>query len=96
VEHRIAVEHRPPRLLGAHYEQIYPARIRGAGNGFAWAIAWLVGFVLWPFVAVWLTERTGSFAASFLIVPIAMLLMGAGIRLFTPDHVGKDLDSIVV
>jgi len=57
------------------------------------ATAWFVGFVLWPFVTVWLTERTGSFAASFLIVPFAMLLMGLGVWLFTPDHAGKDLDS---
>jgi len=51
--------------------EIYPTRIRGVGNGFTWATAWFVGFVLWPFVTVWLTERTGSFAASFLIVPFA-------------------------
>jgi MFS family permease len=83
----------PSTILTA---EIYPTRIRGAGNGFTWAIAWLVGFVLWPFVTVWLTERTGSFAASFLIVPVAMLLMGVGIWLFAPDHAGKDLDSIAV
>jgi hypothetical protein len=77
--------------------RIRPTRIRGAGNGFTWAIAWLVGFVLWPFVTVWLTtERTGSFAASFLIVPAAMAFMGAGIWRFTPDHAGKDLDSIAI
>ena len=83
----------PSTILTA---EIYPTRIRGAGNGFTWATAWLVGFVLWPFVTVWLTERTGSFAASCLIVPVAMLLMGLGIWRFTPDHAGKDLDSIAV
>jgi MFS family permease len=83
----------PSTILTA---EIYPTRIRGAGNGFTWAVAWLVGFVLWPFVTVALTERTGSFAASFLIVPVAMLVMGLGIWLFTPDHAGKDLDSIAV
>jgi len=83
----------PSTILTA---EIYPTRIRGAGNGFTWATAWLVGFVLWPFVTVALTERTGSFAASFLIVPVAMLLMGVGIFFFTPDHAGKDLDSIAV
>jgi MFS family permease len=76
--------------------EIYPTRIRGAGNGFTWAVAWLVGFVLWPYVTVALTEKTGSFAASFLIVPVAMLLMGIGVWLFTPDHAGKDLDSIAI
>jgi MFS family permease len=83
----------PSTILTA---EIYPTRIRGVGNGVTWATAWLVGFVLWPFVTVWLTERTGSFSASFLIVPVAMLLMGVGIWLFTPDHAGKDLDSIAV
>jgi MFS transporter, putative metabolite:H+ symporter len=83
----------PSTILTA---EIYPTRIRGVGNGFTWATAWFVGFVLWPFFTVWLTERTGSFAASFLIVPFAMLLMGGGIWLFTPDHAGKDLDSIAV
>jgi hypothetical protein len=47
-------------------------------------------------VAIGLTERTGSFAASFLPVPAAMLLMGLGIWRFTPDHARKDLDSIAV
>ena len=83
----------PSTILTA---EIYPTRIRGVGNGFTWSIAWLVGFVLWPFVTIELTQRTGSFAASFLIVPVAMLLMGIGIWLFTPDHAGKDLDEIGV
>ena len=76
--------------------EIYPARIRGAGNGFAWATAWLVGFVLWPFVTAALTERTGSFAAPLLIVPVAMLLTAVEIFFFTPDYAGKGLDSIAV
>ena len=76
--------------------EIYPTRIRGAGNGFTWAVAWLVGFVFWPYVTISLTEHTGSFAASFLIVPVTMLLMGLGIWRFTPDHAGKDLDSIAI
>ena len=37
----------PSMILTA---EVYPTRIRGVGNGFTWAIAWLVGFVLWPFV----------------------------------------------
>ena len=39
----------PSMILTA---EVYPTRIRGVGNGFSWSIAWLVGFVLWPFVAV--------------------------------------------
>jgi len=74
--------------------ELYPTRIRGVGNGFSWSIAWLVGFVLWPFVAVALQQRTGSFAAAFLLIPAAMAFMAAGIWLFTPDHAGKELDAI--
>jgi len=83
----------PSMILTA---EIYPTRIRGVGNGFSWAMAWLVGFVLWPFVTIGIQQRTGSFSQAFLIVPVAMLLMGIGIWLFTPEHRGKELDAIAV
>ena len=76
--------------------EIYPTRIRGVGNGFTCAIAWLVGFVLWPFVTVALKEATGSFALAFMVAPVMMVFMAGGIWWFTPDHAGKDLDSIGV
>lgn len=66
------------------------------GNGFAWSVAWLVSFVLWPFVAVALQQRTGSFADAFLLIPVVMVLMGVGVWLFVPDYAGKDLDAIGV
>ena len=83
----------PSMILTA---EIYPTRIRGVGNGFSWAVAWLIGFVLWPFVTIGIQQSTGSFAKAFLIVPVAMLLMGVGIWLFTPEHRGKELDAIAV
>jgi MFS family permease len=83
----------PSMILTA---EIYPTRIRGVGNGFSWAVAWLVGFVLWPFVTIGIQQSTGSFAKAFLIVPVAMLLMGAGIWLFAPEHKGKELDAIAI
>jgi len=76
--------------------EIFPTRIRGVGNGFAWSVAWLVGFVLWPFVAVALQQRTGSFADAFLLIPVVMVLMAVGVWRFVPDHAGKDLDAIGV
>ena len=76
--------------------ELFPTRIRGVGNGFAWGVAWLVGFVLWPFVAVALQQRTGSFADAFLLIPVVMALMALGVWLFVPDHVGKELDAISV
>ncbi len=83
----------PSMILTA---EIYPTRIRGVGNGFSWAVAWLVGFALWPFVTIGIQQSTGSFAKAFLIVPVAMLLMGVGIWLFTPEHRGKELDAIAI
>ena len=83
----------PSMILTA---ELYPTRIRGVGNGFSWAVAWLVGFVSWPFVTIGIQQSTGSFAKAFLIVPVAMLLMGVGIWLFTPEHRGKELDAIAV
>ncbi len=81
----------PSMILTA---EIYPTRIRGAGNGFSWSVAWLFGFVLWPFLAIWLQQRTGSFAAAFLLIPAAMACMAVGVWWFAPDHAGKDLDEI--
>src|SRR3546814_3329362 len=37
--------------------EMYPTRIRGIGNGFSWAVAFLIGYVLWPFVTVWRSEE---------------------------------------
>jgi MFS family permease len=42
--------------------EVFPTRIRGAANGIVWAIAYFVGFLLWPFVTVALQQATGSFA----------------------------------
>ncbi len=74
--------------------EIFPTRIRGVANGFVWSVAWFVGFVLWPFVTVYLQQRTGSFQAAFLVCPVVMVLMGVGVWLFCPDHARKELDAI--
>ena len=50
--------------------------------------------MLWPFVTVYLQQRTGSFQDAFLICPVIMVLMGVGVWLFVPDHAGRDLDAI--
>ena len=76
--------------------EVFPTRIRGAANGVVWAVAWLVGFVLWPFVTVWLQQTTGSFYAAFLCIPVLMLLMAIGVWRFVPEHGGKTLESIAV
>jgi MFS transporter, putative metabolite:H+ symporter len=76
--------------------EMYPTRIRGVGNGFSWAVAFLVGAVLWPFVSVYLREATGSFAAAFLLIPVILVIMAAIIWVYSPEHARKDLDQIAV
>ncbi len=74
--------------------EVFPTRIRGVANGFVWAVAWIIGFVLWPFVTIYLQQRTGSFQMSFLVCPAVMALMGLGVWLFCPDHARQELDAI--
>jgi MFS family permease len=76
--------------------EMFPTRVRGVGNGFAWVVGVFVGSVLWPFVAVWLRQETGSFAAAFLLIPVIMLVQGAVIWFWSPEHAGKELDAIAV
>ena len=57
--------------------EIFPTRIRGVANGVVWAIAYFVGFVLWPFATVALQQSTGSFKLAFLCIPVFMLADGA-------------------
>jgi MFS family permease len=76
--------------------EVFPTRIRGAANGLVWAIAWLIGFVLWPYVTVWLQQETGSFYASFMTIPVLMVMMGIGVWFFVPEHGGKTLEAIAV
>jgi hypothetical protein len=76
--------------------EMYPTRIRGVGNGFSWAMAFIVGAVLWPFVSVYLRETTGSFVAAFLLIPVILLVMAAIIWFYSPEHGRKELDQISV
>jgi len=76
--------------------EVFPTRIRGAANGVVWAIAYFVGFVLFPFVTVALQQHTGSFALSFLCIPVLMIAMAIGVTLLVPEHSGKELNEIIV
>ena len=76
--------------------EMYPTRIRGVGNGFSWAMAVFVGFVLWPFVSVYLRETTGSFAAAFLLIPVILLILTLVVWIYSPEHARKELDAISV
>ncbi|WP_218578229.1 MFS transporter [Vineibacter terrae] len=76
--------------------EIFPTRIRGVANGAVWAVAYFVGFVLWPFATVALQQATGSFTLAFLCIPVFMVLMALGVWLCVPEHSGKDLNAISV
>jgi MFS transporter, putative metabolite:H+ symporter len=80
----------------AYTAEMYPTRIRGAGNGFSWSVAFLIGAVLWPFVSVWLREATGSFVAAFLLIPVILVSMAAIIWFYSPENARKELDQIAV
>jgi FtsH-binding integral membrane protein len=73
-----------------------PTCSRGAANGLIWAVAYFVGFVLWPFVTVALQQSTGSFALAFLCIPVFMIAMAIGVWLSVPEHGGKELNAIIV
>ncbi len=76
--------------------EMFPTRIRGVGNGFAWTVGMFAGYVLWPFVSVWLRELTGSFQAAFFLIPVIMVVQVIIIWVYSPEHAGKDLDQIAV
>jgi MFS transporter, putative metabolite:H+ symporter len=75
--------------------EVFPTRIRGAANGVVWALAYLVGFVLFPFVTVALQQATGSFTLSFLCIPVLMIAMVIGVVVMVPEHSGKELNEII-
>ena len=74
--------------------EVFPTRMRGTANGVVWAVAYLVGFVLFPFFTVYLQQRTGSFDQAFLCIPILMLAMAVGVFFWVPEHSGKELNEI--
>ena len=76
--------------------EIFPTRIRGVANGVVWAIAYFVGFVLWPFATVALQQATGSFKLAFLCIPVVHGAMAIGVWLWVPEHAGKELNEISV
>src|SRR5205085_2607516 len=74
--------------------EVFPTRIRGTANGVVWAIAYLIGFILFPFFTVYLQQRTGSFDLAFLCIPVLMIAMAIGVWLWVPEHSGKELNQI--
>jgi MFS family permease len=82
--------------ITAYTAEMYPTRIRGVGNGFSWTVGMFCGYVLWPFVSVYLRQETGSFQAAFLLIPVIMVIQTVIIWVYSPEHAGKELDQIAV
>jgi MFS family permease len=59
-------------------------------------IAMFCGYVLWPFVSVYLRQTTGSFQAAFLLIPVIMVIQTVIIWLYSPEYAGKELDEIAL
>ena len=62
----------------------------------AWTCGMFCGYVLWPFVSVYLRQTTGSFQAAFLLIPVIMVIQTTIIWFYSPEHAGKELDQIAV
>ncbi len=82
--------------ITTYTSEMYPTRIRGVGNGFSWTVGMFCGYVLWPFVSVYLREATGSFQAAFFLIPVIMVIQAAIIWFYSPEHAGKELDEIAI
>lgn len=74
--------------------EVFPTRMRGAANGVVWAVAYFVGFGLFPFITVAIQQATGSFDKAFLLIPVMMLAMAVGVWFWVPEHSGKELNAI--
>jgi MFS transporter, putative metabolite:H+ symporter len=74
--------------------EMFPTRIRGVGNGFSWTIGFFAGYVLWPFVSVYLREATGSFQSAFMCIPVIMIIQMLIIWFCSPEYARKELDEI--
>jgi MFS transporter, putative metabolite:H+ symporter len=82
--------------ITAYTAEMFPTRIRGVGNGFAWTIGMFAGYVLWPFVSVYLRQTTGSFQSAFLLIPGIMVLQAVIIWVYSPEYARKELDAIAI
>jgi hypothetical protein len=75
---------RPDRGSQVRTQRRLIARVEVLGNGFSWAVAFIIGAVLWPFVSVYLRETTGSFVAAFLLIPVILLVMACDYLVLQP------------
>lgn len=75
--------------------ELFPTRIRGVGQGFAWALAGLFTRGV-PYAALWIRDQTGSFQAAFLIIPGLLAIQIIGLWIGKEEHAGQSLDAIAV
>jgi MFS transporter, putative metabolite:H+ symporter len=80
--------------LASFLSELYPTRIRATGTGFTLAFATLIGYVLWPYVLVYLRQWTGSFSACFLLSAGVLILVALIVWFFSPESARRELNSI--
>lgn len=80
-------------VIMTYTAELFPTRIRGAGSGFAWTVAGILGFGT-PYAAVLLRDFSGSFTLPFLIIVPILCIQIIGLWLFKVEYAGRALDSI--
>lgn len=80
----------------AYTAELFPTRIRGAGQGTAWGIGAVIQRVV-PFGTLALANVMGGFQISFaVVIPVLLILQLVGLAIGKAEYAGKDLDAIAV
>jgi putative MFS transporter len=82
-------------IVMAYTAELFPTRVRGTGQGFAWTVGGFAIFSL-PYIVVWLRDIGGSFRLPFELVPAVLVIQLVGIFLLKIDYARRPLDAIRV
>jgi putative MFS transporter len=75
--------------------ELFPTRIRGLGQGISWGTAGLISKGV-PFLALLISDVTGSFQLAFLLIPVLLIIQLIGLVIAKTEYAGKELDEIAV
>lgn len=74
--------------------ELFPTRIRGVGQGFAWMLSGLLTRGV-PYAALWIRNLTGSFQAAFLVIPGLLVIQLIGLWVGKEEHAREELEEII-